>query len=123
MSITLPDAATATTDSNAAITAETLAAQTVFVAQATVLIDTAISNGLFLVQPFLPALVTSEYVTTYFTALGYLVLYPIYPNFSNQFNPPFIDGFPEVLPPGYVPWNVVGPLPGPVRIQISWPTT
>lgn len=79
MSITLPNAATANTDSAAINTADVAAAEATFVADTTVLINQAIQNGLFLVQPILPRLVTSAYVTTYFTALGYTVLFPIYP--------------------------------------------
>ena len=124
MSITLPNATTANTDSNATISAETLAAQTVFVAAVTVLINQAISNGLFQVQPFLPPLVTSTYVNTYFTGLGYTVIYPVSGGgcgCNSQYNPCFVVGFPEVLPPGYVPWNCECGYEGPIRIGISWP--
>lgn len=126
--MTLPNAATANTDSNANIAAATATAQTNFIASTTVLINNAISNGLFQVEPFLPFLVTSEYVTGYFTPLGYTVLFPICGGScgcgcNSQFNPCFVDGFPEVLPPGYVPWNCsCGGPSQPSRIQISWPS-
>ena len=120
MSYTLPNASTADTNSQATIAAETTAAENAFVAQATVLINEAISNGIFMIQPFLPPLVTPTYVTDYFQPLGYTVTFPIIP--VGEFNPAFVPGFPEVLPPGYIPpfSNPNRPLPGPPRIQISW---
>lgn len=124
---TLPTASTANTESNATIAAETATAQTAFIASTTVLINTAISNGLFQVEPFLPLLVTSAYVTTYFTGLGYTVLFPICGgcncsgNSGYPYEPCFVAGFPEALPPGYIPWNCDCGFNGPARIQISWP--
>lgn len=134
MSVTLPNASTATTDSNASITAATTAAETAFIASTTVLINQAISNGFFQVQPFLPLLVTSAYVTTYFQGIGYTVLFPICGNNCGNGSWGWDDGccgspcigpagFPEALPPGYVPWNCACGYSGPARIQISWPTT
>lgn len=118
MSITLPDATTANTESAATNTADVVTAQAEFVAATTVLINQAISNGLFLVQPILPSLVTSAYVTAYFTNLGYSVLFPIYPVYG--YNPAFVPGFPEVLPPGYENPFFNHSYQGPPRIQISW---
>jgi hypothetical protein len=71
-----------------------------------------------LVEPFLPPLVSSDFVTTYFTALGYAVLFPIIP--PGPYNPAFVPGFPEVLPPGFTDWGGPQPFPGPPRIRISW---
>lgn len=118
MSITLPNASTANTDSTATNAADIVAAEADFVAATTVLINQAIQNGLFLVQPVLPHLVTSAYVTTYFTNLGYAVLFPIYPQYG--YNPAFVPGFPEVLPPGYENPFFNHAYQGPPRIQISW---
>jgi len=118
MSITLPSASTANTDSTATNAADVAAAEATFVADTTVLINQATQNGLFLVQPILPHLVTSDYVTTYFTALGYKVLFPIYPQYG--YNPAFVPGFPEVLPSGYISPFFNHAYQGPPRIQISW---
>lgn len=119
MSITLPNAATANTDSNTTITDETTAAQTNFIAYVTVLINDAISNGLFKVEPFMVPLVTSDYITTYFQGLGYVVTFPIIP--PGPWNPCFVAGFPEVIPPGWVSWNCTCGCNCPVpRIRISW---
>jgi hypothetical protein len=118
MAITLPNAATANTESTTANSDAVAVAQADFISTVTVLINNATANGLFMVQPFLPALVTSTYVTTYFAALGYTVQFPIIPPFPG--NPCFVPEFPEVLPPGYVPWNCGCNPPGPPRIQISW---
>ena len=123
---TLPNASTANTDSNANIASETATAETAFIASTTVLINNAISNSLFQVEPFLPLLVTPAYVTTYFTNLGYSVLFPICGgcncsgNSGYPYEPCFVTGFPEVLPPGYIPWNCECGYDGPSRIQISW---
>jgi hypothetical protein len=118
MSITLPNASTANADSVAATAAATTAAEAAFVANATVLINDAMALGLFKIEPFMIPLVTSDYIATYFQALGYVVLFPIVP--VDPFNPSFIAGFPEVLPPGYViPGNGDNDL-GPPRIRISW---
>jgi hypothetical protein len=116
--VNLPNASTANTESTATNTADVAAAQSEFIAATTVLINQAISNGLFLVQPVLPPLVTSAYVKTYFTNLGYAVLFPIYPVYG--YNPSFVPGFPEVLPPGYINPFFDHAYPGPPRIQISW---
>jgi hypothetical protein len=118
MAITLPNASNADTDSQATNNANIVNAQNQFVAAVTVLINNAISNGLFFVQPVLPPLVTSEFVTSYFTNLGYTVTFPLLP--SAPYNPAFIPGFPEVLPPGYQDWN--GPYYNTTiqRIEIAW---
>lgn len=118
MAITLPNASTANTDSTDTNAANVTAAETAFVASTTVLINQAIANGFFMIMPYLPFLVTSSYVTTYFTALGYTVTFPIIP--PGPFNPCFVAGFPEVLPPGYTPWNCGCGFTGLPRIQISW---
>lgn len=125
MSVTLPTASAADTASNAAIAAATTAAQAAFVASTTVLINQAIGNGLFRVQPFLPILITAEYVTSYFQPLGYAVLFPICSNCCTwqECDPCLMPAnFPEVLPPGFIPWNCCPGFQGPVRIQISWPS-
>lgn len=118
MSITLPNASTANTDSTATNTADVTAAEVTFVADTTVLINQAIQNGLFFVEPVLPILVTSAYVTTYFQALGYVVTFPILQ--YNGYNPAFVPGFPEVLPPGYLNPFFDHAYQGPPRIKISW---
>lgn len=117
MSINLPSAATANTDSTATNTADVAAAEAEFIAATTVLINQAISNGLFCVEPFLPLLVTPSYVSTYFTNLGYKVVFPIIP--PGPYWPPIY--IPEVLPPGYIPPNTPMQI-GPPRILISWST-
>ena len=101
MSITLPNASTANTDTNSNITAETTAAQNAFIANCTVLINQAIANGIFFIEPYAVPLVTPDFVTAYFEGLGYTVLFPLVP--PGPFNPAFIPGFPEVLPPGEPP--------------------
>ena len=115
--VTLPDAAEATTESEAAQAAAIATAQTNFIAEVTVLINNAITNGLYYVEPFVDPLVTPTYVTNYFTPLGYTVLYPISPNYP--YNSAFVPGFPEVLPPGYQQPNLPQ-TPGRPRIKISW---
>ncbi len=119
MSITLPNASTANADAVAATAAATTAAQAEFVANATVLINNAMGLGQFQIQPFMVPLVTSDYVTTYFQALGYTVLFPIVP--PGPWNPCFPPaGFPEVIPPGWNSWACGCGQCGPLRIQISW---
>lgn len=119
MSITLPNAATANTDSLAATAAATATAQAAFVASATVLINQAIALGFFKIEPFMVSLVTSDYITTYFQALGYVVTFPIIP--PSPWNPCFVAGFPEVIPPGWISWNCTcGCDCLPPRIRISW---
>ena len=118
MSITLPDAAAAETAALAAQAAAIATAQASFIASTTVLINQAIAIGLPLVEPYLPVLVTSTYVIDYFTALGYAVLYPIYPPGPfGEFYP--AAGFPEVVPPGNSYWGGIA-VPGIPRIRISW---
>lgn len=121
MAITLPTASVANTDSNANISAETIVAQTNFIASTTVLINNAISNGFFKVEPYIVPLVTSDYITTYFEALGYSVLFPIIP--PGPWNWCFVPaGFPEVIPAGWTNWSCnCGCNCGPPRIRISWP--
>ena len=118
MSITLPNEAAAHAAALAAQAAAITAAQDAFVANATVLINQAMALGQLFIQPYMVPLVTSDYITTYFTALGYAVLFPIIP--PDQFNPNFIAGFPEVLPPGFTFAGQVTSGLGPPRIQISW---
>lgn len=127
MSLILPNASVNDVSVTANLAAETAAAQAAFVASATVLINQAILNGLFRIQPFLPWLVTPAYVTSYFTDLGYAVQYPVdgyccncSGNGGYPYEPCFVAGFPEVLPPGYIPWNCQCGYSGPSRIQISW---
>lgn|ERR1035437_3537487 len=115
---TLPSEFAAHAAALAALAAATTAAQDAFVASTTVLIVDAIALGRTFVQPFMAPLVTSDFVTTYFQALGYTVLFPIVS--SSPFDPAFVPGFPEVLPPGYqFPGQTLNGS-GPPRIQISW---
>jgi len=120
MSVTLPNEAAAHAAALAAQAAATTAAQNAFVANATVLINEAMALGQLFIQPYLVPLVTSDFVTTYFQALGYTVTFPIIP--PGPFNPPFIAGFPEVLPPGFTFNGNSNSNFGPTRIQISWNT-
>lgn len=119
MSVTLPNAAEAEAAALAAQAAAVATAEAAFIASTTVLINQAIAIGLPLVEPVLPVLVTSAYVTTYFTNLGYSVLYPIYPPGPfGEFYP--AAGFPEVVPPGNSYWGGVNFYTGLPRIRISW---
>lgn len=127
MSITLPTASQADTRSQANIAAETATAEAQFVAYCTVLINNSITNGLFQIQPFLPPLVTSTYVASYFQPLGYTVLFPAFNGGCNcsgnsgyPYEPCFVAGFPEALPPGYEIWSCQCGNSGPPRISISW---
>ena len=117
MSITLPNASTANTGSTATIAVDVATAEAEFIAATTVLINQAISNGLFEVEPLLPLLVTPTYVSNYFTNLGYKVVFPILP--PCPYWPPLY--IPEVVPPGYIPPNTPKQI-GLPRIQISWTT-
>ena len=119
MSVTLPNATDANTESTAVDNAAITDAQNAFIANATVLINQAIQNGIFYVQPFITPLVTADFVNGYFQPLGYTVLFPVVPNYP--YNPAFVPGFPEVLPPGYQEplYNPVNGT-GPPRCQISW---
>jgi hypothetical protein len=119
MSIILPNEADANSETIANNDEAIATAKAEFVANTTVLIVNAVANGLFSVAPFLPELVPSAYVVSYFQGLGYVVLYPAVPQSNEWLNPPFIAGFPEVLPEGYIPWNQNTPS-GPLRVQISW---
>lgn len=120
MPITLPDASTANTESNATITANVANAQTLFIASTTVLINNATANGFFQVEPFVIPWLNIANITTYFQGLGYTVLFPIVE--PGPYNPCFVAGFPEVLPPGYIPWNCCcGCGCQAPRIKISWP--
>lgn len=120
MSISLPNQATANAESLAATAAATAASQAAFIASATVLINDSIANGFFQIEPYMVPLVTSSYITTYFEALGYTVLFPIVNPGPYEFC--FAPaGFPEVLPEGWTNWSCnCGRSCGPVRIKISW---
>jgi hypothetical protein len=122
---TLPTASAALTASQATVASLMVTAEATFVASATVLINAAIANGLTQVEPFMIPFLTSTYVTNYFTPLGYVVNFPIFPfncGFPGYpYAPCFVAGFPEALPPGYETWNCnCGCDCGPARIQISW---
>ncbi len=118
MAIILPPSNEANSQTVANIEAAVIAAQNAFIASTTVLINNAINNGLFFVEPYLVPLVTPDFVTTYFEGLGYTVLFPLVPTYP--YNPAFVPGFPEVLPPGYMaPFPGVEPI-GPPRFKISW---
>lgn len=126
MSITLPTASVANTDSAASRATFTANAEAVFLASTTVLINNAISNGLFQVAPFLIPFITSTYVRSIFEPLGYVVSFPIFP-FNCGFTYPDFPclapaNFPEVLGNTWFPWNCdCGCDCGPPRILISWP--
>lgn len=124
----IPSASDANIDSQASIAAAITAEEAVFIASTTVLINNAISNGFFQIEPFLPFLVSPTFVKNYFTNLGYTVLFPVcnecgcncYGNSGYPYEPCFVAGFPEVLPPGYIPWNCECGYNGPARIGIYW---
>ena len=119
MAITLPIASAANTSTNANLADQTVVAQNAFIANVTVLINNAIKNNIFCVEPYCVPLVSTAFVTAYFTALGYTVLFPIVPTYP--YNPTFVPGFPEVLPPGYVtPFSNPYAGEGPPRFRISW---
>jgi len=123
MTIVLPTQADANVGSQNAINAEITAAQAVFMASTTVLINNAINNGFFQVQPYLIPFVSSTFVTTTFQALGYEVLFPIYPFYGYPgYHPCFAPaGFPEVLGNDWVNWSCTcGNSCTAPRIQISW---
>jgi hypothetical protein len=120
MTYTLPTASTANTDSNATLAADTATANAAFIASATVLINNAIANGLFQVEPFVIPFMSISTITTYFQGQGYTVLFPILP--PGPFNWCGVPaGFPEVIPPNWVPWGCQCGCEGAPRIQISWP--
>ena len=115
MSYTLPTAATADAETLARNAAEVATANAAFIADATVLINNAISNGLFQVQPLVVTNTDIPTVVAYLRAQGYTVLYPIVA--QGPYWAPVV--IPEVLPPGYVYPNQEFQQ-GPPRIQISW---
>jgi hypothetical protein len=129
MTYILPDATTANADSNATLAAHTATANAAFIAYATVLINNAVSNGIFRVEPYIAPFMNITTITTYFQGLGYTVLFPIVP--PAPFNDLFgglAAGFPEVVPPGWYPWGFpcncggnCGGNCGAPRISISWP--
>lgn len=117
--VTLPDQASANVGSAASNSAAITTAQNDFIASATVLINQAINNGFFQIEPYMVPLVTSTYITTYFQALGYTVTFPVIS--PGPWGPCFFPaGFPEVIPPGLEPWNCHCGNCGPIRIKISW---
>lgn len=119
MAITLPTQSQANTDSLAAQATATADAQAAFIANTTVLINNAITLGQFFVQPFIVPLVTSTYITTYFQALSYTVVFPITP--PGPWDPCFAPaGFPEVLGPDWCNWSCCCGSNCTPRIQISW---
>ena len=120
MTYTLPTDSEANASSMAQNAEVIATANAAFIADTTVLINNAISFGEYFVQPIIGANVDIPTVTTYFENVGYTVLYPIPPVYPP--NPAFVPGFPEVLPPGYVPPNQPY-VPGPIRMQISWQIT
>lgn len=127
MAITLPDQASANAASAAAAAAALASAQSQYIASVTVLINNATKNGFLRVQPYLIPPITSAFVTSYFEALGYTITFPAFADGCNcsgnagyPYIPCFVAGFPEVLPPGYIPWDCECGFPGPPRIQITW---
>lgn len=115
----LPTASVANTNSTATRTAETAAANAAFITATTILIDNAITNGLFQVQPFVTPFLSISTITTYFEGFGYTVTFPIIP--PGPFNPCWLPaGFPEVVPENWVPYGCqCGCVPP--RVGIAWP--
>jgi len=124
MTYTLPDATTANTDSNATLAAHTATANAAFIASATVLINNAVANGLFQVEPYIAPFMNITTITTYFQGLGYVVTFPIVP--PGPYDPYcyLAAGFPEVIPPNWYPWGSLCMCGGncePPRMSLSWP--
>jgi len=117
---TLPNATTANTESNATIAANVANAQTVFIASTTVLINNAILNGFFQVEPFIIPWLSVGNITTYFQGLGYTVNFPIIP--PGPYDPYCwpAAGFPEVVPENWFPWRCGCGVCNTPRIEISW---
>jgi hypothetical protein len=126
--VTLPTDSEANAESMATITAKIAVANAEFIASTTILITNAISNGLFQVEPFVIPFLGIATITTYFQGFGYTVVFPASfgcncnGNSGYPYEPCFIAGFPEVLPPGYVPWNCQCQDCGTPRVKISWTT-
>ena len=110
---TLPDQSDANAASFAAQTAAVTAGNAAFIQSATILIENAISNSLYAVEPFLPINVDYNVVAAYFTGLGYTVqLLPIGP-----------FGWPPIYPaPGWngFPGFFNGAAPPPAFPSLEW---
>lgn len=120
MPYTLPTASTANTDSNATLTANIATANAAFIATATVLINNAITNGLFQVEPYVIPYLDIATITTYFQGFGYTVTFPIVQPGPFQWCG-IPAGFPGVVPPNWVGWNCGCGGCGTPRVQITWP--
>jgi len=112
---TLPDQATANAASFAAQTAAVTAGNTAFIQATTILIENAISNKLYTVEPIIPLNVDYNAVLPYFTGLGYTV----------QFMLSLPNGWPPIYPaPGWdgpFGWNGAAPPPPfPSEQWLSW---
>lgn len=118
MAIILPNKADAKTQSQANIADFTAEANAAFIATATALILTAVGLNFYSVFPFVTPYLDIATITTYFEGYGYTVTFPVCPN--SPYNPCFVAGFPEVLPPGYRPWNCGCDDSNRCRIKISW---
>lgn len=97
---TLPTASEALTQTLANIAVFTAAANTLFIANATVLINNAIALGFYGIAPFITKWLDQDTIVSYFEALGYTVIIPVIPGFNFAFNPP-----PQIAP---------------LRMQITW---
>jgi hypothetical protein len=121
-----PTESEANASSTAAIADLVATANADFQANATLLINNAITAGFYSVSPFVVPYLNIGTVTTYFQSFGYTVQFPICGscncsgNAGYPYEPCFVAGFPEVLPPGYAPWNCCPDYEGPSRIKISW---
>jgi hypothetical protein len=116
-----PTDSQANAQSMASIEAFIARANAAFIASTTILINNATQLGFFRVEPFITPFLDVTTVTAYFEEFGYTVEFPIIP--PGPYNPCFVAGFPEVLPPGYRTWNCHCCSDcGPLRIKISWPS-
>lgn len=126
MAITLPPYSQANDLTATGIAAKIATANATFIASATVLINNAVNNGFYQIQPFVIPYLSISTVTTFFESYGYNVLFPSTfgcncdGNAGYPYEPCFVAGFPEVLPPGYVPWNCQCNECGTPRVTISW---
>lgn len=117
--IILPPQSEANNSTTEAILAKIAAANANFIASSTVLINNAITNDFYEVEPFAIPFLDINAITTYFQSFGYIVTFPIIPPGPwGLFYP--AAGFPEVVPGGSTYW--AGPFNNsePPRVKISW---
>jgi hypothetical protein len=119
MAVILPPQSEANNSTTNNILANIATANANFIASTTVLINNAIANDFYEVEPFIIPFLSIPTVTAYFQALGYTVTFPIIPPGPwGMFYP--AAGFPEVVPGGSTYW--AGPFNNSEapRLEISW---